>query len=211
MTTIAANILKSAVNGFKNHIVKRANNNNYAAKALLISSVGLNLYSNVVDYYKLENSKEIEKEEKKYLQSFRIANTLLSTAAQIAVGLAIISNKVQDRIIRGISYFYKDFEKKLTGPARSNLLKLTSLIGAIAITKRILVPLTATPLASWFNKKMNGDKHEKFSRPAGLKENIFEKFGPGFSGNENSGKLNLKSGFKTEKENIFKKFERKNA
>lgn len=161
MTTIARNILNRAVNGFKNHIVKCADDDKYAAKALLLTTVGLNMYSNVVDYYQLKRNDDIKGEEKQYLQAFRITDGLVSAVTQTAAGLAIISDKAQGAIIKGISKFYKGFDKTLNKTGRRHLLKLTSLIGAIAITKRILTPLIVTPVASWANKNIRKHREEE--------------------------------------------------
>lgn len=188
MTNIMTNFKNRAVSGFKNHISKCAVNPKYDAKALLLATVGLNIYSNVVDYYRLKQNKEIEKEEKNYLQAFRVTNGIVSALAQTGVGLAIISDKAQNAIIKGISRFYKGFDKNLNNVGRRNLLKLTSLIGAVAITKRILTPLVVTPIASFADNMLNEikekeigeeiqQKAKEFFNPAkNIQYNIFEKF-----------------------------------
>ncbi len=217
MTTITGNIVKSSINGFKNHIVKCANNDTYAAKALLLTTVGLNLYSNVINYYQLTKNNDIEEEEKEFLKSFRIVNGFISVIAQTAAGLAIISDKAQRVIIKGISKFYKGFDQNLDRRGRRNLLKLSSLIGAIVLTKRILTPLVVTPIASWVDnkrekyreeKKLKFPEQENLNPVKNTDENIFKKDFEKYKSESKKFVLDYKSKksfdyFKNTGENIF--------
>ena len=171
------------LNILKNHIEKCAANNSYAAKSLLFTTVGLDIYSNMVDYFQLNKSKEIKKDDKQYLKDYKLVNAFVSATADTVVGLTIISDKSQKLIIRGISKFQKDFTKTLNKGIRENIMKISSLLGAVIFTKRILVPLIVTPLTSLFKKKINTldeNKNEtlKFSYREHFDdaENIFKKY-----------------------------------
>jgi len=189
MTGIGRKITSSAATGLMNHISKLEHNDKYAAKAVLFTSVGLNLYSNMVDFYRIKKNKEIESEEKKYLQAFSLTNGFVSAATQLASGLAIVSDKVQGKIIKSINWFDKGFSERLAKSSgknllKRNLLKVSSLIGAIAITKRILTPLIVTPLASMFDDKINKikiedkDNDDRFKRHENEEKNIFKRHMP---------------------------------
>lgn len=143
-------------NILKNHVSNYLENNSYAAKTLLFSSVALSIYSNALDYIQIDRSKDIEKKEKDYLKVFQITDGIISTAAQTAVGLAVISDKAQKFLIKNISKISPKLENTLkTKTGMGNLMKLTSLATAVILAKRVLVPLISTPMASVIKERIN--------------------------------------------------------
>ncbi len=187
------------LNILKSHIEKSVASNSYAAKSLLFTTVGLDVYSNVVDYFQLSKSKKIKKDDKEYLKMFKLTNALVSSTSETAVGLIIISDKFQKLIIKGISKFEKDFAKILNKGVGENIMKISSLLGAVLFTKRIIVPLIVTPLASMFKKKINSLDENKDKALKSSYENHFEQA-------ENIFKPSIN--FKKSEENIFKKYKR---
>lgn len=159
--------INKAGNLLQRHITKCVTNNNYAAKALLFTSIGISAYSNILDSIQIGKNKEIHEDERKYLSAFKLTEAFVSTAAQATVGLAILSRKTQGFLIKQVSKLGPKIAETLKkSAAQRHLMKFSSLIGAVVLTKRVLVPFITTPLASAVKKR----KDEKVDKI----ENIFE-------------------------------------
>jgi hypothetical protein len=143
-----------------NHINKCNTSNAYAAKAILASSIALDFYSNMVERDQIGKNKELKKDEKKFIQTYKLANAFISGASQAAVGLAVISDKAQNFIIKKISNINPNFTKGLDNNAKTTIMQLSSIIAAVLVTKRVLVPLIVTPIATLL-KKNSSDITEK--------------------------------------------------
>ena len=154
------------------HIAKCVNNNNYAAKALLLTAVGLSFYSNIVDSYNAGKNKKIEPEKRKYIQTFQLTEAFVSSGAQAAVGLAVISNRAQNFLIKNLSKLSPKLEQTLTNStAKMNLMKISSLLAAIVLTKRVIAPFLSTPIAAWLKPKIYPP--EPVANESKTRENIF--------------------------------------
>ncbi len=153
------------------HITKSATNNNYAAKTLIYSAAGLTLASNVADAIELGKNKKLKEEERKYVSLFQLTTGVLSAAAQVGVGLALINEKTQGFIRNGLGKISPKIAETLkTSVAKKNVMKISSLIAAVMITKRVIVPFITTPIASMVKKKVNHVAHDDRTV-----ENIYEK------------------------------------
>ena len=154
----------------QHHITRCINDSHYAAKTLLYSSIALGLCSHVADSFQLGKNKKIEEDKRKYLKYYQLTEGFVSAGAQAAVGLAVIHDKTQNFIIKNLSKTSKKLAKTLQESiVKKNVMKLSSLIAAVVMAKRILVPFIVTPLASLIKKEINPVAKEDENR-----ENIFE-------------------------------------
>ncbi len=155
MTSIIQSTLKPVSKAVQSHITKRTASNLYDAKFLLGTSIALDVYSNSMDYVKISRNKKIKKEEKNYLKSYKACQTFVSTAGQLAVGTTLLNKKLQEKMFNGFKKTVGLSSKTLNSNASNTFRVLSTLAGSIVITKRILVPLIVTPLASFFKNKLN--------------------------------------------------------
>ena len=180
-TKLANNILnsKSAV-----YLTKP----NAAAAAATIALVS-NLTKDAVNcyYYVVQSlsNDRIPEEKRKFVAGLDLSNGILNVITQTGVGivLPIMTNKIFEKNVvpkyfskEAMSNMYKKlkpniplsgFEEKLLKNkafAKVGLSVISTLVGTQVIAKRIIVPLIATPLASYFKVKfeqMEG-KDKKF-------------------------------------------------
>jgi hypothetical protein len=181
MTNAVGSIRTKAADLLIGHIKRSRESNSYAAKTLILTSAGLDVYSNVVDYQQLKKNKELKKEEREYLKAFKLTNAVVEGIAVTAAGFAVTSDRAQKAIIKGLSRISKSFEQHLTRKTERNIMKLSSLLGAILIAKRIVAPVIVTPLASLVKDEIHHIEKNRHSEVKSTHkddlskmENIFE-------------------------------------
>ena len=178
---ISAKIADSILNSRPLEYLTKPNAASAAATIALVSNLskdGVNCYYYVTQ--SLHNEK-IPEEKRKFVASLDLSNGILNVITQLAVGIPIVKqvNKVFDKHIAP-KYFSKEaaenMYKKLKpeisldkftglfaknkGFAKTGLGVIATLVGTQIIAKRILVPLIATPMATFFKNKM-----EKGAKP----------------------------------------------
>lgn len=97
----------------------------------------------------MENEKIPEKR-RPFVAAMDMASGIVTAVAQLVVGFAIASPKVQNKLWDSM---FKNAQFKNIGAARKSFTTILALIGSGVITERILVPLLATPLAAKMEKK----------------------------------------------------------
>ena len=195
-TKLANNILnsKSAV------YLTKPNAATAAATIALVSNLtkdAVNCYYYVVQ--SLTNDR-IPEDKRKFVAGLDLSNGILNVITQTGVGiiLPIITNNIFEKKVvpkyfskEAMANMYKKlkpniplsgFEEKLLKNkafAKVGLSVISTLVGTQVIAKRIIVPLIATPLASYFKTKfeqMEGkDKKYQDSVTFENKENIIQK------------------------------------
>ncbi len=125
------------------------------------------------------NNERIPEEKRKFVAGLDLANGILNVLVQTIVGvtLPVLTNKVFEKNIVP-KFFSKDaiskmytklkpnvplagFEDKMLKNkafAKIGLSVIATLVGTQIIAKRIIVPLIATPLASYFKDKFKNNK-----------------------------------------------------
>jgi len=153
------------------HITHTLSNSNYAAKTLVYSAAALTLGGDMADSFQLRKNKKLKEDERKYLSAFSMTKGIISSTAQIGVGLAVLSDRTQTFIRNGLAKISPKIAETLkTNVAKKNLMSLTSLISAVIVTKRIIVPFITTPIASNVKKSLNNIANDDRNE-----ENIFRK------------------------------------
>ena len=79
-----------------------------------------------------------------------LASGVVTAIAQIVVGFAIASPKLQGKLWNAI---FKDAQFKNIGLAKKGFATILALVGSGVITERVLVPLIATPMAEKMKNK----------------------------------------------------------
>lgn len=161
------------------------NPNAAAGTAVAIATVS-NLTKDGVNcaYYVTQsrNNKRIPDDQREFVAGLDLANGILNVSLQSIVGIAItkVVNKVFDNKL-GPKYFnekiYKETYKQLSNKikyedfvsmmeknkaaAKNGLSIISALVGMQVITKRIIVPLIATPMATFFKNKFEESNQRK--------------------------------------------------
>lgn len=145
--------IKSLTGRFNKHVLNCAQNNSRNVKALLLSSVVLDTYGNMVDYYKTDGNKEVPSEKKPYIKAYKLMNGIVSAVAQVGLGFTVLNNKVQENLAHALFGSLKKQGTKesleLFNKCAKGTKAATTLILATVLVKRLLVPFIVTPLASF--------------------------------------------------------------
>ena len=122
----------------------------------------------------LKNEK-IPEEKRKFVASLDLSNGILNVITQLAIGIPLVkltdkvfdskiakyfTDKETDKIFKSIktqTSYDKIYEiaQKNKSLAKAGFAALIALVGTQIVAKRIIVPLIATPMASFFKNKMN--------------------------------------------------------
>lgn len=182
-TKIAPKLLNKILNTKAAQYLNKPNVAGNAAKIALISTTSKDL---VACYYYVTqslNNKKIPEEKRKFVAGLDLSNGILNLVFSLLIGgpMEKLTSKVFDKKIAP-KYFSADVAKKMFDKikpdvdfeafygrfsrnrscAKVGLAVIATLVGTQIIGKRIIVPLFATPMASFFKKKMEkatGDKN----------------------------------------------------
>lgn len=148
MTNLITPITNSKI--FNNHLKRVINDDAFAAKTIVVCSVLKDVFAYSVRYETTMNNKKIPEKRRPFVAAMDLASGVVTAIAQISVGFAIASPKVQNKLWNAI---FKDAQFKNIAMAKKSFATILALIGSGVITERILVPLLATPLAAMVEKK----------------------------------------------------------
>lgn len=148
MVNMISSITQSKV--FNNHLKRVINDDAFAAKTIVVCSVLKDVFAYSVRYKTTMENKKIPEKRRPFVAAMDMASGIVTAVAQIVVGFAIASPKIQNRLWNAI---FKDAQFKNIGIAKKSFATILALIGSGVITERVLVPLIATPLAEKMEKK----------------------------------------------------------
>ena len=131
-----------------------------------------------VRYKTTMDNEQIPEKRRPFVAAMDLASGVVTAIAQIVVGFAIASPKLQGKLWDAM---FKNAQFKNIGLAKKSFATILALVGSGVITERILVPLIATPMAEkmknkYFTKDENGKTHYPFSEYLHLKSNNFKFF-----------------------------------
>lgn len=135
---------------FNNHLKKVINDDAFAAKSIVVCSVLKDVFAYSVRYKTTMENPKIPEKRRPFVAAMDMASGVVTSIAQIVVGFAIASPKIQNKLWNAL---FKNTQFKNIGMAKKSFTTILALIGSGVITERILVPLIATPLAAKIEKK----------------------------------------------------------
>ena len=143
--------------GLKNHVQKSKSDNKFDVRILLYSSAGLELYSNLMDSVNFRHNKNVSKEKRNYICSYKITNGIVSSILQVISGLIVLNDKVQKtmakKLFAGVNPASKEFANCTKG-----LRAFSTIVRSAVLVQRMLTPFIVTPLTCMFNKKLNNKR-----------------------------------------------------
>lgn len=151
---------------FNNHLKRVINDDAFAAKTVVTCSVLKDVFAYTVRYKTTMDNEKIPEKRRPFVAAMDMASGIVTAVAQIVVGFAIASPKVQNKLWNAM---FKNAEFKNIGIAKKSFATILALVGSGVITERILVPLLATPLAEkmekkFFKKTEDGKTHYPLSK-----------------------------------------------
>ncbi len=173
--TIGSKIANTALNSSAMKYLTAPNAASAAATLAMISNIskdGVNCYYYVTQSLKNE---KIPEEKRKFVASLDLSNGILNIITQLAVGIPVIkmASKIFDNKIapkyfskKAAENMYKKINPKMSlekfygrfsrnrSLAKTGMGVITTLVATQVFAKRVIVPLIATPMASFFKKKM---------------------------------------------------------
>ena len=149
-------IMKPLSVATRNHISKRVAHGMYDAKILLGASVAVDFYSKVVDYVQFGKNEKIDKQNKKYLQAYKLTNGVVEALVQISSGSILLNNNTQEYLLK-VSRKITNMPLNPSKVVKNNFRILTTLFGSVLLAKRIITPLIVTPLTTYVRKNMYKD------------------------------------------------------
>ncbi len=135
---------------FNNHLKRVINDDAFAARTIVVCSVLKDVFAYSVRYKTTMENKKIPEKRRPFVAAMDLASGVVTSVAQIAVGFSIASPKVQNKLWNKI---FGNAQFKNIGVAKKSFATILALIGSGLITERVLVPLMATPLAAFVEKK----------------------------------------------------------
>ncbi len=136
--------------GFNNHLKRVINDDAFAAKTIVVCSVMKDVFAYTVRYKTTMDNEKIPEKRRPFVAAMDMASGIVTAIAQIAVGFSIASPKLQNKLWNAM---FKDAKFKNIGVAKKSFATILALVGSGVITERIIVPLLATPLAEYMEKK----------------------------------------------------------
>ncbi len=136
----------------KGHLEKSSLNPRYLANFLLLGGITKDVFAYTMRVNNAKKNPEIPDDKKPFVIAMDKATGVTTTVVQLVTGTAIASDKFQNfctsRLFADIADDAKRFKMAKLGFAA-----ISTLFGAVVLAKRIVVPLIATPLASYFMPK----------------------------------------------------------
>ena len=137
-------------NFFNKHLQKVINDDAFAAKTIVVCSVMKDVFAYTVRYKTTMDNEKIPEKRRPFVAAMDLASGVVTAIAQIVVGFAIASPKLQNKLWNAI---FKDATFKNIGLAKKGFATILALVGSGVITERVLVPLIATPMAEKMKNK----------------------------------------------------------
>lgn len=137
-------------NFFNKHLSKVINDDAFAAKTIVVCSVAKDVFAYTVRYKTTMDNEKIPEKRRPFVAAMDLASGVVTAIAQIVVGFAIASPKLQSKLWNAI---FKDAQFKNIGLAKKGFATILALVGSGVITERVLVPLIATPMAEKMKNK----------------------------------------------------------
>lgn len=166
-------------NFFNKHLQKVINDDAFAAKTIVTCSVLKDVFAYTVRYKTTMDNEKIPEKRRPFVAAMDLASGVVTAVAQIVVGFAIASPKLQGKLWDAL---FKNAQFKNIGLAKKGFATILALVGSGVITERVLVPLIATPMAEklknkYFTKdEKTGKTHYPFEEYLHLKSNNFKFF-----------------------------------
>ncbi|EKE04391.1 MAG: hypothetical protein ACD_20C00084G0011 [uncultured bacterium] len=146
------------------HINKVVSNDIYAARILVGTSVAKDAASCILRFYQSINNQEIPLEKRKFVAALDLASGFVTCGVQMVMGIAISNEKLQTKITNKLFGHLKETSPELFKRSKTGFIAALALIGSGMIGERIIVPLIATPFASWIkNKYINKNQQESLN------------------------------------------------
>lgn len=135
----------------------------------------------IVYYFQSLNNQKIPEEKRKYVASYEVASGTINCVMPLALGLTIQNKTVVDEITyRLFKNRYVDPQKlakatgaelqkllidqKLYRTCRNGLQTFMAIVLATIVSKRMIAPFIAGPVASWYKKKYLNDGETQNSK-----------------------------------------------
>jgi hypothetical protein len=144
---------KPLIKKMQAHIEKSRLNDEYNVKFVILSMGALDLYENIVDYYNVKANKTLPKEQRKYIESYKITNAVLSPLVQVGFGLLMLKTKIHNPLSKLLFGKYEKINPSLFKDCKLGLMIFTSVIFATLILKRLILPMFVNPVASYVKDK----------------------------------------------------------
>lgn len=143
----------------------------YAARLLVCSNVLKDAVVYGFRFDKSRKNKEIPADKRGFVAALDLASGITTCGVQLALGFAISSRKLQSKICKNLFGHLKGNSDELYNIAKKGFISAAALIGSGVVGERIIVPLIATPFASYIKEKY---LKEDGSINITSKENIFD-------------------------------------
>lgn len=157
----------SACKFMEKHANKVLNDDIYAARLLVCSNVTKDAIVYAFRYKKSKNNEEIPQDKRKFVATLDLASGFTTCVIQLLIGFAISNRKFQDKTCEKLFGHLKNSSEELFNMTKKGFITSMSLFGSGLIGERIIVPLLATPLASYIkNKYLETGKQPKANFPS---------------------------------------------
>jgi len=147
------NISEPFIKSMQNHIEKSRLNDEHNVKIIILSMGALDFYENIVDFKNVNKNKELPAEQKKYIESYKISNAVLSPLIQVGFGLLMLKTKIHKPLSKLLFGKYEKTNPALFKDCKLGMMIFTSVIFAALILKRLVLPMFVNPLAAYLKEK----------------------------------------------------------
>ncbi len=144
----------------KTHLDKSVANPKYLAGFLLGASITKDVFAYTIRVHNARRNDEIPSDKKPFVIALDKATGVTTAVVQLATGCLIMSDKFQNFCCSRLFKDIKDNKPKYN-VARAGFTSISTLVGAVLLAKRIVVPMIATPLADAFMDKPKSIKNFK--------------------------------------------------
>lgn len=151
--------IQKTINGFANsnfvkkHINKCIENPDFLTKTLLVTSISKDVFAYALRVQNTLKNDEIPDDKKSFVAKMDAATGITTAVVQFGTGLLIANQKIQKAICKTL--FSQITDERKFKQASEGFRSVSTLIGATLIAKRVIVPLIASPIAGYYEKKKN--------------------------------------------------------
>lgn len=143
------------------HVDKVVNDDIYAARLLVTSNVIKDAIVYGFRFDKSKDNEEIPADKRKFVAALDLSCGIVTSITQLLIGFAISNRKFQANICKRLFGHLEKSSPELFSLSKKGFTAAVSLIGAGVIGERVIVPLLATPLASWVEDRYIGKNIKK--------------------------------------------------